>query len=254
MKRPFAKLARRLGPFEPETAKGYHASYLVPVVSFVNARRMRGASLGLSALMLCQLAACGGRSRSEVPLMRAGGASGGGGTSGAAGSMTAGTAGDCPLSVEFAVSFDDQGVPGPPNLCAPCGQPPFTLAFGNSDPLDQAAPNCTPVCDTCEVPTCHSLLECGHELSSAPYRTSWSGRYYEPGSCGPDNEACKTPECVPPGDYWAEFCAPFGTAAPTDDSPNACTLDMPQVPFCTLRGFTLPANGPVPVVLPLHAL
>jgi hypothetical protein len=229
----------------------------VAVASFVNARRARRATLGLYAFGLWQLAACGGISRREVEVAAAGAgnASGRGGAGGAAGAaITGGNAGDCPLSVEFDVTFDPSGAQGPPNLCAPCAQVHFELSFSNSLPIDQVAPNCTPLCDTCEEPTCHTILTCPNELASTPYRTVWSGAYYETGTCGPGNSTtCKAAKCAAPGDYWAEFCSPFGVAAPTDDFPNACTVDTSRGTFCTIRGFTLPADGPFPVVLPLYA-
>lgn|GEM_PF-2407068 len=235
----------------------------MPVASFDNARA-RCASLGLCAFGLWQLAACGGISRREVEVLSAGagntggktGRAGSGGAGGAAGAASAASnGGDCPLSVEFDVTFDPAGVDGPPNLCAPCAQVDFELLFSNSLAIDQVMPNCTPICNTCEEPTCHSLLMCPNQLASAPYRTAWSGAYYEAGTCGPGNATtCKAAKCAAPGDYWAEFCSPFGVAAPTDISPNACAIDTSRAPFCTIRGFTLPANGPVSVVLPLHGL
>lgn len=195
-------------------------------------------------------------SRREVERTQAsaGSASAAGG-SGAGGNSAAGTGGDCPLSVEFDVTFDTEGVAGPPNLCAPCGQPSLTLSFSNSLALDPAAPNCTALCDTCQIPTCHGLIECGTRLASAPYRTSWSGLYYESGACdsGTGSQSCKTPRCAPAGDYWAEFCSPFGTADGTDDV-DACAVDTSRYHYCTTHGFSLPAQGPVSIVLPLHAL
>lgn len=224
----------------------------MPVTSFVNARRSRLIAAGLCSLALGQLAACGGMSRREIAERGAGNASASGGMSGGPSGATAGDGGDCPLSVEFDVSFDAQGVAGPPNLCAPCGEPNFTLAFSNSLTMDTIAPNCTTLCDTCEIPTCHSVLRCGSELASAAYRAAWSGRYYETGTCA--EQACKASKCAPPGDYWATFCAPLGVGTPMDGYPNACTLGTQESSYCTTYGFTLPANGPVSIVLPLHAL
>ena len=256
MKRPFAELARSLGSFEAETAQGNHETYLVPVVSFVNASLPRGAVLALGLFGLWQLAACG-RSRRELDVPDAaagagtGSGTGGGNGAGATQAMSAGgasdAAGDCALSVKFEVSFAD-GV-DPTQFCARCGSASVTFFDANGDELNLAPPNCEALCSTCEEPTCHSILECGEMPLMSAAETAWSGQYWATSTCGTSATACKAPACATPGRYSARFCVSARTLPPMPNSDDYCVVDALADPVCQTFDFELPASAPIAVVL-----
>jgi hypothetical protein len=219
-------------------------------VPFVNASRVRRA---LSALILCgvwQVSACG-RSKREIYADDVAGASatsnaaGSGGTGGTNGS---GSAGDCPLAVTFELTLADGVVPD--QFCAECGVPSMTIADATGNELSLSGPNCSALCSTCEIPTCHSIIRCGTQVLMTAAERTWSGEYYDALTCGPDATACLAANCAAPGHYSVSFCMSTGHEILNDaNAIDECVADTSASMFCQIVAFDLPASAPISVVL-----
>jgi len=126
----------------------------------------------------------------------------------------------------------------------------LTFSTVSGDALDTGGRWCTMICSDQCLPLQCPPIACpvGGGAALADTSQSWTGAYYEPGTCGSQKLSCDHTRFVLPGRYRAHFCATPGTLSQGDAGPPTCTPSGP--PRCADVVFDLPGPPTVDVALP----